>query len=84
MALGGNNIGLPITRTNQQRKQKTVVIDGQKVKIVSTRKSWHGTYVGWNIDINGERHFRNHLTRDEAIESALSNVFPDLDNSELK
>lgn len=53
------------------KKQQTFTVDGKKVKIVSQRKLSHqGNFVGYNIDINGQRYFSNVLDREDAIDKS--------------
>ena len=71
MSIGGNTIGIKGIH-NIKHKYVTEVIDGHSVK--SVNKSWHTTNVGWNIWVDGKKYFRNHLTRQEAINSVMSYI----------
>ncbi len=53
-------------------KQRTFYVDGQKITIKSRALSWAGNPAGFNVWINGEKFFRNTLTRREAEDMAYA------------
>ena len=57
-------------RAPQKRWQRTFYVDGQKIKIVTVRRTWLANPAGFYVTINGKRYFRNYLTREEAEDSA--------------
>ena len=58
-------------KADKKRKQKTIVIAGEKVKIVSVNKSHFCNHIGFNVTINGDKFFSNVLLRQEAIDGCL-------------
>ncbi len=52
------------------RRQKTIVVNNKKIKIVSWRKFSAGNHLGWNVVINNVKYFFCTLTRIEAIDGA--------------
>ena len=69
MGLGGRNIGLAGVHSIK-KVYKSETVDGFKIK--SAMRTWQCNFAGWHIWVDGEKIFRNCLTREEAIQSAIS------------
>lgn len=70
--------GLPIS-IKKRYKQFTIDIgNGHKLKIKMSKKTWKSQFVGWNIDINGERYFKNLLDQQKALDDAVASYIKKL------
>lgn len=72
MGLGSGSIGLKGVHSVPKRyKTEEVTVDGVTYKIKSSVRTWHCNFAGYDIWVNGEKIFKNYLSRDEAIQSAI-------------
>ncbi len=58
-------------------KQRTVEIEGTKVKLLARAYTYMGNLCGWRIFMDGEEIYKlNYLTADEAIDAAIAKITP--------
>ena len=50
----------------ENMKQRTLIVDGEKIVIKTKPKLWKGNLQGFNININGNKYFKATLTMEEA------------------
>ena len=53
-------------------RQRTLMVDGERVHIVACARTYMGNKCGFNVRVNGTRHFVNCLSFDEAMDTALA------------
>jgi hypothetical protein len=53
-------------------KQKTIEVNGERIRIVAHERTYMGNKCGFNVRVNGTRHFVNCLSIDEAMDKALA------------
>ncbi len=53
-------------------RQRTLMVDGERVHIVACARTYMGNKCGFNVRVNGTRHFVNCLSFDEAMDKALA------------
>ena len=54
------------------QRQKTIEVNGERVRIVAHERTYTGNKCGFNVRVNGTRHFVNCLSFDEAMDKALA------------
>ncbi len=54
------------------RKQKTVTVNGERIRIVARSRSYMGNANGFGVVIQGKEYYQRNLSADEAIEKALA------------
>jgi len=53
-------------------RQKTIDVNGERIRIVARERTYMGNKCGYNVRVNGTRHFVNSLSIDEAMDKALA------------
>lgn len=53
------------------RKQKTVTVNGERVRIVARSKTYMGNANGFSVVIQGKEYYQRNLDVDEAMDKAL-------------
>lgn len=54
------------------RKQKTMHVNGERIRIVARSRTYVGNANGFNVSVNGTERFVNCLSIDEAMDKALA------------
>ena len=54
------------------RKQKTVTVNGERIRIVARSRSYMGNANGFGVVIQGKEYYQRNLSVDEAMEKALA------------
>jgi len=54
------------------RKQKTVTVNGERIRIVARSRTYMGNANGFGVVIQGKEYFQRNLDVDEAMEKALA------------
>ena len=53
------------------RKQRTITVNGQRIKIVSTLRTHYGNHAGYTVTINGSKYRYSCLERQRAEDLAF-------------
>lgn len=53
-------------------RQKTIELNGERIRITARERTYMGNKCGYNVRVNGTRHFVNCLSIDEAMDKALA------------
>jgi len=54
------------------RKQKTITVNGERIRIMARSRSYMGNANGFGVVIQGKEYYQRNLSADEAIEKALA------------
>jgi len=68
------------TKGRKMTRQRTFYVEGQKITIKSRSVSYQRNPAGFNVWINGEKFFSNHLERDKAEDSCYVKWVNGLEN----
>ena len=52
------------------RRQKTIQVDGDAIKMVARRRTKQANFMGWRMNVNGCEYWVSTLTVEEAFELA--------------
>lgn len=58
-------------RAPQRRVQRTLMVDGRKIKMVARRRTIQANHAGWNVSVNGHDFYFHVLGVWEAFDLAM-------------